>query len=208
MRRLCRYAARELASSGVGISLTAPSGPTLVAASDSGTEILEQLQFTLGEGPCQDCSAGGRPVLVSDLTEAGARWPGFTPAMAEHQVAAVFAFPLQLGAARLGAMTVYRGQLGLLRTDHLARAVTLAEAAMSLLMEAQEAGEQRRPVVQLASEDRLEVYQAQGMVQVQLGVDLTEAMLRLRAYAYSHERPVTEVAADVVARRLVFEPDD
>ncbi len=40
------------------------------------------------------------------------------------------------------------------------------------------------------------------MLSVQLGVDLSEALLRLRAYAWSRERPISDVAADVVARRL------
>jgi len=33
------------------------------------------------------------------------------------------------------------------------------------------------------------------------------AMIRLRAYAYAHDRRLGDVAADVVARRLRFGPD-
>jgi hypothetical protein len=39
---------------------------------------------------------------------------------------------------------------------------------------------------------------------VQLGSDLAEAMARMRAYAYAHDRRLGEVALDVVARRLTF----
>ena len=45
------------------------------------------------------------------------------------------------------------------------------------------------------------------MVIVQLGVTAAVALVRLRAYAYSHERRLRDVAADVVARRLRFDPD-
>jgi hypothetical protein len=45
------------------------------------------------------------------------------------------------------------------------------------------------------------------MVSVQLDVDVEEAFLRLRAYAYAGDRRLTEVAGDVVARRLRFDPD-
>jgi AmiR/NasT family two-component response regulator len=55
---------------------------------------------------------------------------------------------------------------------------------------------------------RAEVYQAQGMVQVQLGVSLEEAMVRLRAHAFVQGRTLVEVAADVVARRLILERDE
>jgi hypothetical protein len=52
-----------------------------------------------------------------------------------------------------------------------------------------------------------EIYQAAGMVTVQLEVDITEALARLRAHAYAEERPLWEVARDVVARRLRIERD-
>ena len=61
-------------------------------------------------------------------------------------------------------------------------------------------------VLGTAMEDSFLVYQAQGMVQVQLSVSLAEAMARLRAYAYADNRPLNEVAEDVVARRVIFEP--
>jgi AmiR/NasT family two-component response regulator len=58
-----------------------------------------------------------------------------------------------------------------------------------------------------AIEDRAELFQAQGMVMVQLGISIGEAMARMRAYAYAHDRRLSEVARDVVARRLRFDPD-
>ena len=55
---------------------------------------------------------------------------------------------------------------------------------------------------------RAEVHQAAGMASVQLGVSVMDALARLRAYAFVHDRGVAEVAADVVARRLRFSPDE
>ncbi|KPI12010.1 GAF domain protein [Actinobacteria bacterium OK074] len=55
---------------------------------------------------------------------------------------------------------------------------------------------------------RAAVHQATGMISVQLGVSLEEALVRLRAHAYGSERPVGEVAQDVVARRLRFSDDN
>ncbi len=46
------------------------------------------------------------------------------------------------------------------------------------------------------------VHNAAGMVSVQLGISVTEALIRLRAYAFSNDRLLTDVADDVVARRL------
>ena len=53
----------------------------------------------------------------------------------------------------------------------------------------------------------LELFQSQGMVMVQLGVSLAEALTRIRAYAYAEDRRLTDVAADIVARRLRFDRD-
>ena len=49
------------------------------------------------------------------------------------------------------------------------------------------------------------VHQASGMVAVQLGVSVAEALIRLRAHAFQHDRIVADVARDVVDRRLRFD---
>ena len=122
MQRLCRAATRELSASGMGMSVMSPEGAfTVLAGSSPVSETIEQLQFTLGEGPCLDAYAFGRPVLTPDLSHAATRrWPGYAPAAMGLGVHAVFAFPLQVGAARLGAMDVFREQTGSLPNADLA----------------------------------------------------------------------------------------
>lgn len=52
-----------------------------------------------------------------------------------------------------------------------------------------------------------EVHQAAGMISVQLGVAVLDALVRLRAYAFSHDQAITTVARAVMERRLRFRPD-
>ena len=52
---------------------------------------------------------------------------------------------------------------------------------------------------------RAEIDQATGMLTEQLQVGIEEAFVRLRAYAYAQERRLTDVAGDIVARRLRLE---
>jgi ANTAR domain/GAF domain len=210
LQRLCRAAERDLPASGVGVSMVSESGVLLTAAASSKASArLEELQFTMGEGPCLAAFASRSPVLVPNLAEAATMtWLGYGPAAHDHGVRAVFAFPLQVGGARLGAMDVYREEPGALSAWALSRALTFADVAMQTMLEAQgHAGGPELPLTD-GDDNRFEVYQAQGMVMVQLGVNPTEALSRLRAHAYATDRRLRDVANDVISRRVVLEPDD
>ena len=209
LQRVCRAAMRDLPAMGVGISiLAAEANPIPVAASGATSVLVEELQFVLGEGPCIDAFASRSPVLVPDLSAASATtWPGYAPAAHDHGVRAVFAFPLQVGVARLGAMDVYRDHIGNLSPQTLRRALAFANVAMNAILHAGQGIEGAAELLDDLDDSRLEVYQAQGMLMSQLDVSAEEALMRLRAYAYSHERHASDVARDVIARKLTLESD-
>ena len=213
LERLCSALSRALPAMGVGISLLATDnhGGGTVAASGPASRVIEELQFTWGEGPCVDAYASRSPILEPDLAGRGIlRWPGYGPAAQDHGVEAVFAFPLQVGAARAGALDVYRDAPGALSADGLAQAFTFAEVAMGLLVDEQH-GPQRGVRTRLDLDgviaQRLEVYQAQGMLMVDLGVGIDEAMARLRAHAFAEGRALGDMANDIVNGRLTLERD-
>jgi hypothetical protein len=190
----------------------------LMRVTDKPSELLAELQLTLGEGPDLDAAASGGPVLASDLdeTEAVRRWPAFAPAARQVGAAAVFAFPLQLGAIRTGVMGLYRVRPGPLTPFQLGDALIFADTATLLLLDAhgQAAGGAAGPAGtgpggQPAdlTRHRAEIDQATGMLTEQLGVGIAEAFIRLRAYAYAHDRGLSDLARDIVARRLRLSPD-
>jgi len=212
LERLCSVLTRVLPATGVGLSLLTDDsyGGGTVAASDAESRVLEELQFTVGEGPCIDAFTSRRPVLEPDLDTHGTRrWPGYAPAAQAHGVHAVFAFPLQVGAARAGVLDIYRAEAGSLTPDALTQAVTFADVAMGLLVDGQaRAGDTgSSPHLDDALANRLEVYQAQGMVMVDLGLGIEEAMARLRAHSYAVERSIGDVAKDIVTGNLILERD-
>lgn len=210
LQRLCRAAGRDLPAKGVGVSFMSESGDLLTVAASSRTSVLlEELQFTLGEGPCLTAFASRSPVLVPDLSEtATASWPRYVHEARHHGIRAVFAFPLVVGVARLGALDVYRGETGSLSTWALSRAMTYADVAMQTMLEAQSGEGDVNPLLMDATDTRLEVYQAQGMVMIQLGVSPDDALARMRAHAFAENMGLSDVADDILARRLVLEPDD
>ncbi|HET6393413.1 MAG TPA: GAF and ANTAR domain-containing protein [Blastococcus sp.] len=200
---LVRMCARVLGAGGVGLALMTDDGPAgTVAATDSTARQLEELQFSLGEGPCVDASRTGRPVLQPDLARTGpARWPAFAAGAEVAGLVAVFAFPLRVGAIRLGVLDLYRTTAGVLTDRELAGALSFADAATTLLLhlQARAAGWDPPEDSLVVLDDRAEVHQATGVVSVQSAVSLHEALLLLRARAYAEQRPVGELARDVLS---------
>ncbi|WP_346265303.1 GAF and ANTAR domain-containing protein [Actinoplanes xinjiangensis] len=208
---MCTAATRALAASGAGISVMTEAGTRGVyAASDPLTEQMEELQFVLGEGPCWEAFSLRRPVLVPDLGGVSpTRWPMYIPAVHDSGIRAVFSFPLQMGAMRLGVLDVFRKRTGSLTGEELADALAFAYVTMTALLDHHEeaATKGSGDVLADAGEHHAELFQAQGMVMVQLGVTIGEAMTRMRGYAFAHGRRLDDVARDVVARRLHFDRD-
>jgi hypothetical protein len=207
---VCRAAVRMLGVDGA--SVTAMGGPLArepLFASDELSARLEELQFTTGEGLSTADFRFGTPVLIPDLDSVTARWPGFGPAAVAAGARALFAVPLQAGAIWVGVLSLYRATPGALSAEELADLLVLADIALQLTLDAA-AGISGQPDYQPLeglSGSRAEVYQATGMISVQLGVGLDEALTRLRAHAYASGSALGDVADDVVRRLLRFEPD-
>jgi hypothetical protein len=208
--RLCAECLSALSVSGVGVALMTADGPSgvVLAATDDRARQLEELQFALGEGPCVEASGGGRPVLEPDLMAAGpARWPRFGAAVLTAGVRAIFAFPLRVGAIRVGVLDLYRDTPGRLTVLERADAAAFADAATVVVLHLQD-HDSADAALAGPIDSQAEVHQATGMITIQLGVSLAEALLRLRAHAYVSGRTVSAIAADVVNRRIHFDDSE
>jgi hypothetical protein len=212
--RICRLCVDALGMSGAGIAMVTSTGHRgVVCATDDISARIEELQLTLGEGPCIDAAASGSPVLIPELNAPSdvnvERWPAFMEAAAAAGVKAVFALPLRVGAINVGVIDLYRNEPGPLAADQLPAALMAADAAALALLyldvdgDAAFAGDH-----DARSTYQLQVHQATGMVMVQLDVTIDEAFLMLRARAFADGRSLAELAADVVARRVRFSMED
>jgi hypothetical protein len=179
-----------------------------MCCSDKVAALVEELQFMFGEGPCVDAMTERRPVSESDLSVGGlARWPGFTPAAAGAGVGAVMGYPLAVGDVALGALNLYRDRPGALSAEQHADALVTADVVATEIL-CRHAEEPDGPVdPDLVGEAgmRLVVHQASGMVAVQLGATVDEALARISAYAFAHGVSLSDVAAGIVARRIRFD---
>jgi hypothetical protein len=213
-RRISELCVEMLGVTGAGISMLTTSGNHgVVCATDDVSAKIEDLQLTLGEGPCIDSVAGGSPVLISDLGAlgdfSGERWPAFLEGAGAAGVRAVFAFPLRIGAINVGAMDLYRDVPGALADDELPAALMAADAAAHALLHLDDPpGGTAAGASDFGTVYHPQVHQATGMVQVQLGVSTNEAFVRLRARAFATNRSRVHLAGDVVARRVRFSTED
>jgi hypothetical protein len=208
--QVCRACVAGLDVDGAAISLlTASNARETLCATDATAELLEELQFSLGEGACVEAALTGRPVLVADMHRATemSRWPMFAAAVVEQShVGALFAVPMQWGAINLGVVDLYRRAPGSLSDAQLRDAISATDmAALMFLGVRTDPGD--RQWLDHSTNSRAEIHQATGMVLVQLGSGATDALARMRAYAFAEQRPLVDVARDVVSRRLNFTPD-
>lgn len=210
--RLCRACVDVLTVDGASLSLM--NNGTLqatVAASGDLSRRLDELQFTLGEGPCYDSVRTSRPVQVADLRSPSEhRWPAYAAAVFETGVRAVYALPVSAAAEPIGVLDLFRAAPGLLSEQDLSGGLLAAQLAALPLLDllgddqADEGAEADR---ELAALERVEVYQATGMLMGQLGCGPSEALVRLRAHAFSVGMTASEIAWLVVDRQLVLEAD-
>lgn len=211
---ICDRCVSELAVTGAGATVLSKNTDNgsighrrgLVHASSPTSARLEDLQLTVGEGPCVDAFASGGPILVSELVADIARWPAFGSVAVELGAAAVFSFPLQVGVVRFGSLDLYRDTPGELSDSVLTDALILADLATLTVLE-QLDGHTIEDVTWLA-DSHMEIHQAVGMVRIQLGVSSDVALLRLRGYAFTRGLALAEIARRVVARTLQFDTED
>jgi hypothetical protein len=82
----------------------------ILCATDMRSDMLENLQDVLGEGPCRDAFDLGQPMQTGLDRHAASRWPQFVPA-AEKIVgpeAVLWAFPMHSAGDVIGTMNLYR----------------------------------------------------------------------------------------------------
>ena len=177
-----------------------------VAVSDRFAGAVDDLQFTLGEGPCIAADGSAGPVLEPDLVVAVAQWPAFAPAALGKGVQAAFAFPLRIGGIHLGVLSLYRDSPGDISDADLRDAIALSHIATHLVLDLEANLVPGTLPDRLAEivDHRAHVHQATGMIAAQLGTDVATALVRLRAFAWSRDRSIDDVAIAVVARTLRF----
>lgn len=211
--KLCEACVEVLDVDAAAISLFADGvNSGTLGASSPPARTYDELQFTLGEGPCIDSVQFGTPVLVHDLLESQVvRWSAYGPALLSRDVRGVFAIPVEVAGQYLAALNLFRAEPGPLGDHQLTVGMGVAELAAIPILDVLDQSSYRSAdnddvdadaSAELDSLIRVEVTQATGMLIAQLDVAPAEALVRLRAHAYAENRSATDVARDILAGRL------
>lgn len=184
-----------------------------LGSSGNDARALDELQFTVGEGPCLESVSLCAPVMVNDLADpAEQRWPVYGRAMLDLRIRGVYAMPVVVAGEYVGALDLFSALPIRLAAEQFAGAIAAAELAgipvLDLLdadLHAAVSDPDSSAWTDLNALSRAEVSQATGMLVAQLGIEPAEALLRLRAHAYAAGRAATEVARDILERRLRLE---
>jgi GAF domain-containing protein len=176
----------------------------LMAATNEAMEIVELFQVQNAEGPCLECYLSGEPVHVEDMAGAAERWPLFVPVATAAGFRSAHALPLRLRGRVLGALNLFRTAPGHLAPPEIAAAQALADVATIAIVQHRAARDAQALAEQLhlALDSRIVIEQAKGVIAEQVGIGMDAAFAHLRGYARRHRRLLSEVAHDVVERRL------
>jgi hypothetical protein len=208
--RLCLAAVRVLAVDGaaisvrLGIDVSAPIG-----ANDPNAAVAEQLQFTVGHGPCLESTRSGKPVLVPDLEQPdpSRAWPVYVSDVTRRTpYRAVFSFPLTLACFTVGTLDLYRRSAGetlsedqILTIHHITSRIATDLRAAGMFVDT--TGSESNNEWSNVPSARL-VMVAQGMTMQTNNVTARVALALLRAHAYATDQLLDDLAEDIIHHRV------
>lgn len=197
---LCRSVADLLGVTDATFALI--GGPdrrfTLCASSDNARK-LDQWQFTLEQGPCLDAAAQGETSEATTTPTDESPWPLLAEKATELGYQAIAGIPLSIADRPYGAMNIQHTSP--LQSDVLDYAADVCQTLSQPIMD--RLAEQAPTLTDLG--DYTTVHQAVGVVSVQMGIPIADALAVIRARSWTEGRLLVDVANDVIQREIEFD---
>jgi hypothetical protein len=208
-QRICSVALELLRARSISLALAVNHAYSPIADSDPLGTLLDEEQFSLGDGPTFDAQSSPAPIILEDIRahQAATRWPIFAKLAQAHEVHGVFAFPLRIGDAYLGVLTAYLARAGRPTAAEFADGLILSSLATAeVLRHLADAGpESEAGILQHNLYDQPALQIAAGMVAESLDIPIVAALVRIRARAFADGQPVNYIAQRIVARTLTLD---
>ena len=204
LRGLSEDSVEILRAEAAGVMLAdARGGLRLIASSDERMRLLELFEIQGAQGPCLDAFSSGRAIQAS-AADGRARWPVFAPRASGEGFQVMCAVPLRVRTHVIGALNLFRGSDEPFTGIEMEIAQAMAEMAAIGLIQERALRERNLLTEQLqaALNSRVVIEQAKGMLAEYLTITVDDAFKLLRSYARDHNRKLSEVASDVVDRKI------
>ena len=189
---------------GVGVLLSDDAGLMVATANSDEGRLIEELESSLGEGPCSEAIRLGQQLAVPDLSATADRWPRFVPRALDAGVRAIHAFPMSGRGQVVGALDVMNRSPTTLSARERGVAQMIADVGLAYLYAVQLHRDSAELAQQLqhALDSRVPIEQAKGMLAERHGEDVRTAFERIRRHARSTQQKVRQVAEQVIEGRL------
>jgi ANTAR domain-containing protein/GAF domain-containing protein len=188
-----------------GVMLAAPEGDLRVVASSSeAMRVVELFELQSDEGPCLDCYRSGEAVLNENLAAADGRWPRFASVALDAGFLTVYALPMRLRGAVIGAINLFGTGESPLSAEDITAGQALSDVATIAILQQRVATESRVLIDQLntALTSRVVIEQAKGVLAERAGLSMESAFEAMRHYARDRNLHLADVARGVVDRTL------
>jgi GAF domain-containing protein len=208
MQQITSAAKELLRVDGAGLMLADERGQLRWAtASDQPTQIVEEGQERLGQGPCVNAFAAHAPMAMRDAAKEP-HWGKITDVVTGQEMRAGLSVPVQLEGGPIGSLDLYSAKPRDWDQAEISAAQVYAALAATLLSQAVGAQVKGRLAEQLqvAFKHRTRIERAKGMLIIQEGIDDAEAFERLRSAARSSRRPLIEVVDEVLGGQRLSRP--
>ena len=200
MQQITSAAKTLLGVDGAGLMLADERGQLRWAtASDQPTQMIEEGEERLGQGPCVNAFVEHAPIAMRDAAKEP-QWGMITDVVTGQEMRAGLSVPVQLEGGPIGTLDLYSAKPRSWDQAEISAAQVFAALAATLLRQAVGAQVKGRLAEQLqtAFEHRSRIERAKGILMLQEGIDDAAAFERLRNAARSSRRPLIEVVDEVL----------
>jgi GAF domain-containing protein len=167
--------------------------PMTPAATHELVEVVDAVQYSLGEGPCLSALHEHSTMLSDDLAD-DERWPRFAPRAAELGVRSMVSFQLFVHAGTVGALNLYAPERHAFGDESVAIGQLLAAHAAIAIVAARNAQEMRQ-----ALNTRDVIGQAKGILMERHKISAGAAFGLLVKASQDSNRKLRDVAQIVSA---------
>jgi len=171
-----------------------------VASTGGLADVLDELQYETGYGPCLDAGRCNELMHIAD-SSVERRWPRYLPTAIAQGLGSSLSMPIPVEHYLVGALNLYARTPHAFSTESLALADALSLHICAMLSRVEKVFKHRTQAEQIeqALTSRAVIEQAKGIIMVQRKCDAAEAFNMLRELSMNQNVKLADLAAGLVS---------